>query len=171
MMDKVEVISLNQEVTQRLIEIIKTEKGFETVHYDQANSRVTIPLPPLTMNQMLELSNAIIAKEKQIEKNMVAVKAQTGQQIRKGLENEYIDNIDAAKVSREIDMIVEHYNHRAKLFSIAKREMVMGNFKPKTPEEAELYGEIGPARDVLLGKNMEAPKIAPDEPDDETMIE
>ena len=53
------------------------------MHYDQANSRVTIPLPPLTMNQMLELSNAIIAKEKQIEKNMFAVKAQTGQQTAK----------------------------------------------------------------------------------------
>ena len=152
MIDRVEVISLNQEVTQKLIDIIKTDKGFETVHYDQANSRVTVPLPPLTMNQMLELSNAIIAKEKQIEKNMFAVKAQTGQQIRKGLENEYIDQIDAAKVSREIDQIVAHYAHCAKLFSIAKREMVMGSFKPKTPEEAELYGEIGPARDVLLEK-------------------
>ena len=64
LIDRVEIISLNQEVTQRLIEIIKTEKGFETVQYDQANSRVTIPLPPLSMNQMLELSDAIIkAKE------------------------------------------------------------------------------------------------------------
>ena len=171
MIDRVEVISLNQEVTQRLIEIIKTDKGFETVHYDQANSRVTIPLPPLTMNQMLELANAIIAKEKQIEKNMFAVKAQTGQQIRKGLENEYIDQIDAAKVSKEIDQIVAHYSHCAKLFSIAKREMVMGSFKPKTPEEGELYGEIGPARDVLLGKNKEAKPLPPEEPAEEEMVE
>lgn len=106
MIDRVEVISLTQEVTQKPIDIIKNDKGFETVYHDQANSRVTIPLPPLTMNQMLELSNAIIAKEKQIEKNMFAVKAQTGQQIRKGLENEYIDQI------------VAHYAHCAKLFSI-----------------------------------------------------
>ena len=170
MIDKVEVISLNQEVTQKLIEIIKTEKGFETVEYDAANSKVTIPLPPMTMNQMLELSNAIIAKEKQIEKNMFAVKAQTGQQIRKGLENEYIDQIDAAKVSREIDQIVAHYTHNAKLFSIAKREMVMGSFKPKTPEDAELYELIGPARDVLLGKRMDEPAPAA-EPEDMTMVE
>ncbi len=171
MIDRVEVISLNQEVTQKLIEVIKTEKGFETVHYDQANSRVTIPLPPLTMNQMLELSNAIIAKEKQIEKNMFAVKAQTGQQIRKGLENEYIDQIDAAKVSKEIDQIVAHYAHCAKLFSIAKREMVMGSFKAKTPEEAELYNDIGPARDVLLGKNKEQKQLPPEEPAHEEMVE
>ena len=171
MIDRVEVISLNQEVTQKLIEIIKTEKGFETVHHDQANSKVTVPLPPLTMNQMLELSNAIIAKEKQIEKNMFAVKAQTGQQIRKGLENEYIDQIDAAKVSREIDQIVAHYAHCAKLFSIAKREMVMGSFKAKTPEEEELYGHIGPARDVLLGKNKEQKALPPEEPEDEPMVE
>ena len=77
MLDKVEVISLNQEVTQKLIEIIKNDKGFEQVEYDQANSKVTIPLPPMTMNQMLELSSAVIAKEKQIEKNMFAVKSQT----------------------------------------------------------------------------------------------
>ena len=170
LIDRVEIISLNQEVTQRLIEIIKTDKGFETVHYDQANSRVTIPLPPLTMNQMLELADAIVAKEKQIERNLFSVKAQTGQQIRKGIENEYIDNIDAAKVSKEIDQIVEHYLHVGKLFSIAKREMVMGSFKPKTPEDAELYEQIGPARDVLLGKTMESP--APDpEPQDMTMVE
>ena len=56
MIDKVEVISLNQEVTQKLIEIIKNDKGFEQVEYDQANSKVTIPLPPMTMNQMLELA-------------------------------------------------------------------------------------------------------------------
>ena len=171
MIDRVEVISLNQEVTQKLIDIIKNDKGFETVHYDQSNSRVTVPLPPLTMNQMLELTNSIIAKEKQIEKNMFAVKAQTGQQIRKGLENEYIDQIDAAKVSKEIDQIVAHYAHCAKLFSIAKREMVMGSFKPKTPEEAELYGEIGPARDVLLGKKKEQKPLPPDEPAEEEMAE
>ena len=171
MIDRVEVISLNQEVTQKLIDIIKNDKGFETVHYDQASSRVTVPLPPLTMNQMLELTNSIIAKEKQIEKNMFAVKAQTGQQIRKGLENEYIDQIDAAKVSKEIDQIVAHYAHCAKLFSIAKREMVMGSFKPKTPEEAELYGEIGPARDVLLGKKKEQKPLPPDEPTEEEMVE
>ena len=171
MIDRVEVISLNQEVTQKLIDIIKNDKGFETVHYDQSNSRVTVPLPPLTMNQMLELTNSIIAKEKQIEKNMFAVKAQTGQQIRKGLENEYIDQIDAAKVSKEIDQIVAHYAHCAALFSIAKREMVMGSFKPKTPEEAELYGEIGPARDVLLGKKKEQKPLPPDEPTEEEMVE
>ena len=170
LIDRVEIISLNQEVTQRLIEIIKTDKGFETVHYDQANSRVTIPLPPLTMNQMLELADAIVAKEKQIERNLFSVKAQTGQQIRKGIENEYIDNIDAAKVSKEIDQIVEHYLHVGKLFSIAKREMVMGSFKPKTPEDAELYEQIGPARDVLLGKTMEKPEPEP-EPEDMTMVE
>ena len=169
LIDRVEVISLNQEVTEKLIEIIKTEKGFETVHHDQANSRVTIPLPPLTMNQMLELSNAIIAKEKQIEKSMFAVKAQTGQQIRKGIENEYIDQIDAAKVSKEIDQIVAHYLHVAKLFSIAKREMIMGSFKPKTPEEEEAYPQIGPARDVLTGKNKPAPPPPP--PEDEAMVE
>ena len=104
------------------------------------------------------------------DRNLFSVKAQTGQQIRKGIENEYIDNIDAAKVSKEIDQIVEHYLHVGKLFSIAKREMVMGSFKPKTPEDAELYKQIGPARDVLLGETMGKPAPEP-EPEDMTMVE
>ena len=171
MIDRIEVISLNQEVTQSLLNIIRTDKGFDKFDYDQANGRITIELPPLTMNQMLELSNSVIAKEKQIEKNLFSVKAQTGQQIRKGVENEFINNIEAVKVSKEIDQIVAHYLHAAKLFSIAKREMVMGSFKPKTPEEAELYGEIGPARDVLLGKKKEQKPLPPDEPTEEEMAE
>ena len=170
MIDRIEVVSLNQEVTKSLIAIIRNEKGFDKFEFDQANGRISIQLPPLTMNQMLELANSVTAKEKQIEKNMFSVKAQTGQQIRKGVENEYIDNIDAAKVSKEIDQIVEHYLRAAKLFSIAKREMVMGSFKPKTPEDAELYEQIGPARDALLGKTMEKPAPEP-EPEDMTMVE
>ena len=46
----------------------------------------------------------------------------------------------------------------------------MGSFKPKTPEDAELYEQIGPARDVLLGKTMEKPAPEP-EPEDMTMVE
>ena len=170
MIDRIEVVSLNQEVTKSLIDIIRNEKGFDKFEFDQANGRISIQLPPLTMNQMLELANSVTAKEKQIEKNMFSVKAQTGQQIRKGVENEYIDNIEAAKVSKEIDQIVEHYLRAAKLFSIAKREMVMGSFKPKTPEDAELYEQIGPARDALLGKTMEKPAPEP-EPEDMTIVE
>ena len=170
MIDRIEVVSLNQEVTKSLIDIIRNEKGFDKFEFDQANGRISIQLPPLTMNQMLELANSVTAKEKQIEKNMFSVKAQTGQQIRKGVENEYIDNVEAAKVSKEIDQIVEHYLRAAKLFSIAKREMVMGSFKPKTPEDAELYEQIGPARDALLGKTMEKPAPEP-EPEDMTIVE
>jgi len=171
MIDRIEVISLNQDVTQSLLNIIRTDKGFDKFDYDQANGRITIELPPLTINQMLELSNSVIAKEKQIEKNLFSVKAQTGQQIRKGVENEFISNIEAVKVSKEIDQIVAHYLHSAALFSIAKREMVMGSFKPKTPEEAELYKEIGPARDVLLGKKKEQKPLPPEEPAEEEMAE
>ena len=69
MIDRVEVISLNQEVTQKLIEIIKNDKGFEKVEYDAANSKVTIPLPPMTMNQMLELSsNSVLLKKNKSKK-------------------------------------------------------------------------------------------------------
>ena len=136
-------------MTQQLIEILKSAKGFETVNHDPAASKVTVPLPPLSMNAMLELKSTAIAKQQQLEKALFGVKSQTGQQIRAGIEREYIFQPDAAKVSKEIDQIIEHYLTYSKIFSIAKQELVMGNFKAKTPEEEELHAQIGPAKALL----------------------
>lgn len=172
LIDRVEVISLNQEVTERLIHIIKVEKGFETVHHDEVNSRVTIPLPPLTFNQQLELNDAAIAKLGQLERTFFAVKSQTGQQIKKGIENEYITQIDSAKVSKEIDQVIEHYLYNARLFAIAKREMIMGSFKPKTDLEVELYPHIKPATDFLTAAAAAQAKPPEDKSEEDmTMVE
>jgi hypothetical protein len=172
LIDRVEVISLNQEVTERLIHIIKVEKGFETVHHDEVNSRVTIPLPPLTFNQQLELNDAAIAKLGQLERTFFAVKSQTGQQIKKGIENEYITQIDSAKVSKEIDQVIEHYLYNARLFAIAKREMIMGSFKPKTDLEVELYPHIKPATDFLTAAAAAQAKPPEEESEEDmTMVE
>ena len=172
LIDRVEVISLNQEVTERLIHIIKVEKGFETVHHDEVNSRVTIPLPPLTFNQQLELNDAAIAKLGQLERTFFGVKSQTGQQIKKGIENEYITQIDSAKVSKEIDQVIEHYLYNARLFAIAKREMIMGSFKPKTDLEVELYPHIKPATDFLTAAAAAQAKPPEEESEEDmTMVE
>jgi hypothetical protein len=170
LIDRVEVISLNQEVTKRLIEIIKTEKGFETVHYDELNCRVTIPLPPLTFNQQLELNDTAIAKLGQLERTFFSVKSQTGQQIKKGIENEYITGIDAAKVSKEVDQIIDHYLTNARLFAIAKREIISGSFRPKTDIEAELYPKIGPARNFLTAAAAAQSKTLDEEPAEDGTI-
>ena len=155
-----------------MIHIIKVEKGFETVHHDEANSRVTISLPPLTFNQQLELNDAAIAKLGQLERTFFAVKSQTGQQIKKGIENEYITQIDSAKVSKEIDQVIEHYLYKARLFAIAKRKMIMGSFKPKTDLEVELYPHIKPATDFLTAAAA-AQAMPPEEESEEdmTMVE
>ena len=75
--DRIEIISLNQEVTKQLIDIIKNDKGFETVLQDEAASKVTVPLPPLSTNAMLELKSTAIAKQQQLEKALFGVKSQT----------------------------------------------------------------------------------------------
>ena len=171
LIDRVEVISLNAEVTERLIEIITNEKGFETVHHDEANSKITIPLPPLTFNQQLELNDAAIAKLGQLERTFFGVKSQTGQQIKKGIENEYITQVDAAKVSKEIDQIIEHYLFNARLFAIAKREIIMGSFKPKTDLEIELYPQISPAKDFFTAAAAAQSKPPQEPEEDMTMVE
>ena len=48
------------------------------------------------------------------------MKMQTGQQIKAGIEREYIEQADAVKVSKEIERIIEHYVTYSKIFSVAK---------------------------------------------------
>lgn len=144
--DKVEILSLNDNVTAGLIPIIKNEKGFKTVKIDPAKNLVTIHLPPLTMNAKLELAGAVEAKYKSYGKTLAAVKAQTGQQIRAGINNEYIFGPDAAKAQKQIDSIINHYMKYSQLFMMAKTEVIVGKYSPQSPEEKKIYASVGKVR-------------------------
>ena len=140
--DRLEIISLNDEVTEGLIKITRDEKGFDDIRRDPAKNMITIVFPPMDFNQILELADATIAKQKQYERTVNSVKMQTGQQIKAGIEREYIEQADAVKVSKEIERIIEHYVTYSKIFSVAKVVRLGRKYTPETPEDEEILRRI-----------------------------
>ena len=154
--DRLEIISLNDEVTEGLIKITREEKGFDDIRRDPAKNMITIVFPEMDFNQILELADATIAKQKQYERTLNSVKMQTGQQLKAGIEREYIEQTDAVKVSKEIERIIEHYVTYSKILSVAKVIRLGRKIKPETPEDEAIFNRVD-----------EVSWVYDDEPDDE----
>lgn len=154
--DRLEIISLNDEVTEGLIKITRDEKGFDDIRRDPAKNMITIVFPEMDFNQILELSDATIAKQKQYERTLNSVKMQTGQQLKAGIEREYIEQTDAVKVSKEIERIIEHYVTFSKILSVAKVMRLGRKYKPETPEDEVIFSRVD-----------EVMWVYDDEPDDD----
>jgi hypothetical protein len=154
--DRLEIISLNDEVTEGLIKITREEKGFDDIRRDPAKNMITIVFPEMDFNQILELADATIAKQKQYERTLNSVKMQTGQQLKAGIEREYIEQTDAVKVSKEIERIIEHYVTFSKILSVAKVIRLGRKYKPETPEDEAIFNRVD-----------EVSWVYDDEPDDE----
>ena len=154
--DRLEIISLNDEVTDGLIKITREEKGFDDIRRDPAKNMITIVFPEMDFNQILELADATVAKQKQYERTLNSVKMQTGQQLKAGIEREYIEQTDAVKVSKEIERIIEHYVTFSKILSVAKVIRLGRKYKPETPEDEAIFNRVD-----------EVSWVYDDEPDDE----
>jgi hypothetical protein len=81
---------------------------------------------------------------------------QTGQQLKAGIEREYIEQTDAVKVSKEIERIIEHYVTFSKILSVAKVIRLGRKIKPETPEDEVIFNRVD-----------EVSWVYDDEPDDE----
>ena len=140
--DRLEIISLNDEVTEGLIKITREEKGFDDIRRDPAKNLITVVFPEMDFNQILELADATTAKQKQYERTLNSVKMQTGQQLKSGIEKEYIEQSDAVKVSKEIERIIEHYVTYSKILCVAKVLRLGRKIKPETPEDELIFSRI-----------------------------
>ncbi len=154
--DRLEIISLNDEVTEGLIKITREEKGFDDIRRDPAKNLVTVVFPEMDFNQILELADATTAKQKQYERTLNSVKMQTGQQLKSGIEKEYIEQSDAVKVSKEIERIIEHYVTYSKILCVAKVLRLGRKIKPETPEDEKIFSRVD-----------EVTWVYDDEPEDE----
>ena len=154
--DRLEIISLNDEVTEGLIKITREEKGFEDIRRDPAKNLITVVFPEMDFNQILELADATTAKQKQYERTLNSVKMQTGQQLKSGIEKEYIEQSDAVKVSKEIERIIEHYVTYSKILCVAKVLRLGRKIKPETPEDEIIFSRVD-----------EVTWVYDDEPEDE----
>ena len=162
--DRLEIISLNDEVTEGLIKITRDEKGFDDIRRDPAKNLITVVFPEMDFNQILELADATIAKQKQYERTLNSVKMQTGQQLKSGIEKEYIEQVDAVKVSKEIEKIIDHYLTYSKILSTAKVIRLGRKIKPETPEDELIFARV----DEVMWVYEDEPE---DEPEEEVIEE
>ena len=162
--DRLEIISLNDEVTEGLIKITREEKGFDDIRRDPAKNLITVVFPEMDFNQILELADATIAKQKQYERTLNSVKMQTGQQLKSGIEKEYIEQADAVKVSKEIEKIIDHYLTYSKILSTAKVIRLGRKIKPETPEDELIFARV----DEVMWVYEDEPE---DEPEEEIIEE
>ncbi|MGB0342447.1 MAG: hypothetical protein ACPGGG_03335 [Parvibaculales bacterium] len=141
--DRIEVRSNNDEALSAVQVILRDEKGFKNMSRDDAQGVITIKLPKPSLDYKIELSDFVGAKFQNFQKNVVSVKSQTGQQIRAGINNEFIFAPEAARASKEIDQIINHYLKHSRVIMLTKQRAILGREFTFDKEE-----------DALLKKDM-----------------
>lgn len=124
--EQINIFSNNGQVLAGIKEFLKSEKGFKKFADDPRAGKLVVKLPKLTFENKMELSNTIDGKYGTFLKNITGVKAQTGTQIRAGLNNEFIDGKEATKAGKEIDLILAHYRKWGRVFALCKQKLILG---------------------------------------------
>ena len=145
------VRSLDEEARSEVMKYLKTEKGFKNVKEQKEEQLVVVTLPKMDIERKFELSDFLEQKYKQFHKNIMGVKSQTSQQLKAGMEREYIDGPDAAIANKEIEEIIVHYVKLGKLIFWAKQKDVLRHqFKVTNDDDIILSRKIGTVKHIVL---------------------
>ena len=145
------VRSLDEEARAEVMQYLKTEKGFKNVKEQKEEQLVVVTLPKMDIERKFELSDFLEQKYKQFHKNIMGVKSQTSQQLKAGMEREYIDGPDAAVANKEIEEIIVHYVKLGKLIFWAKQKDVLRHqFKVTNDDDIILSRKIGTVKHIVL---------------------
>ena len=145
------VRSLDEEARAEVMKYLKTEKGFKNVKEQKEEQLVVVTLPKMDIERKFELSDFLEQKYKQFHKNIMGVKSQTSQQLKAGMEREYIDGPDAAIANKEIEEIIVHYVKLGKLIFWAKQKDVLRHqFKVTNDDDIILSRKIGTVKHIVL---------------------
>ena len=145
------VRSLDEEARAEVMQYLKTEKGFKNVKEQKEEQLVVVTLPKMDIERKFELSDFLEQKYKQFHKNIMGVKSQTNQQLKAGMEREYIDGPDAAIANKEIEEIIVHYVKLGKLIFWAKQKDVLRHqFKVTNDDDIILSRKIGTVKHIVL---------------------
>lgn len=145
------VRSLDEEARAEVMQYLKTEKGFKNVKEQKEEQLVVVTLPKMDIERKFELSDFLEQKYKQFHKNIMGVKSQTSQQLKAGMEREYIDGPDAAIANKEIEEIIVHYVKLGKLIFWAKQKDVLRHqFKVTNDDDIILSRKIGTVKHIVL---------------------
>ena len=145
------VRSLDEEVRAAVFKYLKDEKGFKKVKEHREDQLVVVSLPKMDIERKFELSDYLEQKYKQFHKNIMGVKSQTNQQIKAGMEREYIDGPDASIANKEIEEIIVHYVKLGKLIFWARQKDVLRHqFKLTSEDDIILARQIGSVKHLVL---------------------
>ena len=125
----------SRELIPLVVEEIKVA-GFKNVTSDIELQRVTIVVPPPTLEDLERIEDDLDRVARSTVSNLTRIKGNSSQRLKAGLENEYIEVADAGKARKNLDEAIEHYVQIAKLLILKKRIGVMGKyFQPKNDDE------------------------------------
>ena len=145
------VRSLDEEVRAAVLKYLKDEKGFKKVKEHREDQLVVVSLPKMDIERKFELSDYLEQKYKQFHKNIMGVKSQTNQQLKAGMEREYIDGPDASIANKEIEQIIVHYVKLGKLIFWARQKDVLRHqFKLTSEDDIILARQIGSVKHLVL---------------------
>ena len=145
------VRSLDEEVRSNVMKYLKSEKGFKKVKENKEEQLVVVSLPKMDIERKFELSDFLEQKYKQFHKNIMGVKSQTNQQLKAGMEREYIDGPDASIANKEIEEIIVHYVKLGKLIFWARQKDVLRHqFKLTSEDDIILARQIGSVKHLVL---------------------
>ncbi len=145
------VRSLDEEVRSNVMKYLKSEKGFKKVKENKEEQLVVVSLPKMDIERKFELSDFLEQKYKQFHKNIMGVKSQTNQQLKAGMEREYIDGPDASIANKEIEEIIVHYVKLGKLiFWARQKDLLRHQFKLTNEDDIILARQIGSVKHIVL---------------------
>ena len=125
----------SRELIPLVVEEIKVA-GFKNVTSDVELQRVTIVVPPPTLEDLERIEDDLDRVARSTVSNLTRIKANSSQRLKAGLENEYIEVADAGRARKNLDDAIEHYVQISKLLILKKRMEVMGKyFQPKNDDE------------------------------------
>ena len=149
-MTHIDIRMLNVDAMSDLAKIIKEEKGFSKIELMPENQMMRITLPKPSLDQKLELNDYVENRLTNFKKNVMSVKSQTGQQIKAGLDKEFIQPLDAAKAGKNIEKISEHYVLRAKMLTLLKQKSILkGQFTFNSEEEKTIFRKAKPYASIM----------------------
>ena len=145
------VRAVDEEVRVAVLKYLKNEKGFKKVKEQKEEQLVVVSLPKMDIERKFELSDFLEQKYKQFHKNIMGVKSQTNQQLKAGMEREYIDGPDASIANKEIEEIIVHYVKLGKLiFWARQKDLLRHQFKLTNEDDIILARQIGSVKHIVI---------------------
>ena len=145
------VRAVDEEVRVAVLKYLKNEKGFKKVKEQKEEQLVVVSLPKMDIERKFELSDFLEQKYKQFHKNIMGVKSQTNQQLKAGMEREYIDGPDASIANKEIEQIIVHYVKLGKLiFWARQKDLLRHQFKLTNEDDIILARQIGSVKHIVI---------------------